>query len=248
MNAWFHLQPRRSTAVAVVLATLSVGASYLAGAAGTIGFFVLRDLVQVIIIGLVAPFVVASAAEWREAGLRFDRPTRYLAVSTLLGGLLVVQFATEANTVTRPIDANLLSGAAYVMVTNVFEVLFFACFLRERFERAFGIVFAILAASAAYSLHHAGFQPEYEKLFLVGVFFLSLQRTVRHWLVLFPLWWVGGLGDVLFRSAETRGVDWLSAAAGWRALLIAAVIASLLWWRREGLFIGRPSREPSAAS
>ncbi len=155
MSPWLRFTPDRDTVAALGLAVASVAASVAAGATGDIGFFVFRDLVQVILVGLVVPVMIARPGEWAAAGVRFDRPLRYLAIGTLLGGLL------------------------------------------------------------------------YTKLFFVGVLFLSILRMARHWLVLFPLWWVGGLGDVLFRSAETAGVDWLGAAAGPKAALIAAVIGAL---------------------
>jgi len=246
VGGWVRFRPDRDTAAAAALAVASVAASFAAGSTDAVGFFVARDLVQVIGIGLAAPFALAREGEWVEAGVRFDRPWPYLAISTVLGGLLLVQFASEPETRARPIDANLLAGAAYVMVTNVFEVLFFACFLRARFERAFGIVAGIVLASGAYSLHHAGFQPEYAKLWFVGLGFLTILRMARHWLVLFPLWWVGGLGDVLFRSTATAEVDWLSVGSGYRAALIAAVIIGLFvvhrptQRRREPVPAGRP--------
>lgn len=230
-GTWLRFRPDGSTATAFALAIGSVAASFAAGALDVVGFFVSRDLIQVIGIGLVAPFALARPGEWAEASVRFDQPWRHLAISVALGALLLVQFVTEAQTMPRALDANLLAGAAYVMVINVFEVLFFACFLRHRFEQAFGIVGGIGLASLFYSLHHAGFQPEYTKLFFVGVLFLTILRAFRHWLVLFPLWWVGGLGDVLFRSVETIDVDWLAAGAGGKAVLVAAVIAALFAWR-----------------
>ncbi|MGF1465634.1 MAG: hypothetical protein ACFCGT_05835 [Sandaracinaceae bacterium] len=55
------------------------------------------------VLGLVAPFLVAGPEEWRAAGLRFDRPLRHLAVGTVLGALLLVQFITEADTTPRPV-------------------------------------------------------------------------------------------------------------------------------------------------
>lgn len=205
-------------------------AAGLFGGESRVMFVVFRDVIQVAIIGIIVPFLLNSKEQYDlfEAGIRFDHPLRYLAVGVVLGALLFVQFLTDGQTTLRAIDSNAISGAVYVIAMNLFEVIFFACFLRHQFEKAFGIIPAIVLASVAYSLHHAGFQPEYLKLFFVGVFFLSIFRIANHWLVLFPLWWVGGLGDVLFRSSETAAVDW--GGAWIRGVLILALVVFELVW------------------
>jgi hypothetical protein len=55
------------------------------------------------------------------------------------------------------------------MVTNVVEVIFFACFIRYYTEKSLGVIPGILIAAAFFSLHHAGFQPEYIKSKKVGI-------------------------------------------------------------------------------
>ncbi len=228
-----RFKPDKQAVQAGFLALASIAASFAAGMLDTlpdpfdrIAFIVFRDLTQIILLGIVFPFILAGrpSRELISSGIRFDKPLRHLGVSTALGALLFLQFCLEPGTSFRPVDSNLLNGAYYVMVANVFEILFFGCFLRFRFERSLGIIPSIVVASGAFSLHHAGFQPEFGKLFLVGILFLSILRAANHWLVLFPLWWVGGLGDVLFRSPETIAVDW-SGAWLWATMILATIVA-----------------------
>ncbi|MEW6406140.1 MAG: hypothetical protein AB1649_30515, partial [Chloroflexota bacterium] len=56
----------------------------------------------------------------------------------------------------------------------------------------------IVLAAGFYSFHHAGFQPEFVKLFFVGLMYMSVFRTTRSLLILYPLFWgVGACWDVL---------------------------------------------------
>jgi len=228
VDRFFHFTPSKNTAMVLLLGVLSVAASFAAGlSTSSFGFTLWRDLIQVILLGILLPaFIMNREAAFVKAGIRFDRPLRYVLISTALGTLLFIQFALEPGTSLQPLNSNLLNGAVYVVVTNIFEIFFFTCFLRHYFEEALGIVPAILLAAAAYSFHHAGFQPEYLKLFLVGLFFISIFRIANHWLVLFPLWWVGGLGDVLFRSPATMSVDW---SGSWiKAVVILSVFIGVM--------------------
>ena len=74
-------------------------------------------------------------------------------------------------------------------------------FLRMSFEKAFGIIPAIILTSVFYSLHHAGFQPEFLHLFLVGLMYSSVFYITKNMLIIFPFFWgVGALWDVLVSS------------------------------------------------
>lgn len=63
-----------------------------------------------------------------------------------------------------------------LIMSTLFEELFFRGFLQTKFEKAFGIIPAIILSGLAFSLYHLGY-PRYRSigllitLFLVGVFF-----------------------------------------------------------------------------
>ena len=54
-------------------------------------------------------------------------------------------------------------------------------YLRMSFEKAFGIIPAVLLTAAFYSLHHAGFQPEFVHLFFVGIMYCSVKHRLNSY-------------------------------------------------------------------
>ena len=80
-------------------------------------------------------------------------------------------------------------------------MVFIYGFLRYEFERAFGILPAILITAIFYSLHHAGFQPEFTKLFFVGIMYVAVYYFTHNIFSIFPFFWgVGAVWDVLVHS------------------------------------------------
>lgn len=53
-------------------------------------------------------------------------------------------------------------------------MIFIYGFLRDQFERAFGMIPAVILTAIFYSFHHDGFQPEFLKLFWVGIIYVSV--------------------------------------------------------------------------
>jgi membrane protease YdiL (CAAX protease family) len=100
-----------------------------------------------------------------------------------------------------------LYAASYILTAGIFEMVFIYGFLRMSFEKAFGIIPAIILTSAFYSFHHAGFQPEFMHLFLVGLMYCSVFYITRNMLVIFPFFWgVGALWDVIISSEAGNGI------------------------------------------
>jgi len=226
-----RFSPDRQLMIAVGAALLSIAVSSLMNVADrNWQRVILRHFLQVTVISTILPFLVLRVRrEFREAAVRFDRPLRYVAISLIIAVLLAVQMGMEIGVQNIRITGfSQLEGAFYVMVTNVVEVFFFACFVRYYLEMSFGALPAIVIAAGLFSLHHAGFQPEYLKLFVVGLVFITILRLANHWLIAFPFWWIGGVFDVLFGSQATSAVDWSGFSI--YALAIFAVIVSLFTW------------------
>ncbi len=174
-------------------------------------WFFIRDVLQIIIIGLLIPlYILSRKNEFKKTGLRFDK-SWLLLIGLFLAGLLLLQFISEGGT-TANLNLFNLDAMFYVMVANIFEIIFFAGFLRNEFEKAFGIIPAIILASLFFSLHHAGFQPEFLKLFFVGLFFISIMRIPNHWFIIIPAWWIGGVWDVLVKAqniVDITKIGWI---------------------------------------
>jgi len=224
--------PNRTFALALGAAALSIIASSLMNLTESgIIRIILRHFVQVIGISLVLPFFVLNRNyEFQKASIRLDHPLRYMAVSSLLAILLAFQMGMDIGPGNiRFTNLTQIEGALYVMATNVAEVIFFACFIRYYIEKSLGVILGIIIAAAIFSLHHAGFQPEYMKLFIVGLVFITILRIANHWLIAFPFWWVGGVFDVMFGSKATATVDWTGFTI--YSVIILAVIIGLFIWK-----------------
>ena len=83
-----------------------------------------------------------------------------------------------------------ISLLAMFISKNTEEMVFIYGFLRYELERAFGILPAILITAIFYSLHHAGFQPEFTKLFFVGIMYVTVFCFTHNIFSIFPFFGV----------------------------------------------------------
>ncbi|MCR5385376.1 MAG: hypothetical protein K6E72_12195 [Saccharofermentans sp.] len=202
----------------------------------TVVSFILRDVLMIFGLGVVfVSLYVEKKGKEVIAELGFSR--RKWALSLILNlafaaGLLAV-FLKDG----KPADVISLKnlyGASYILVAGIFEMTFIYGFLRMSFEKAFGIIPAILLTSVFYSLHHAGFQPEFLHLFLVGLMYCGVFYITRNMMVIFPFFWgVGALWDVLVSS---EAGDEIKNPVSF-AIALIILIASVAWvlirrWRR----------------
>ena len=132
--------------------------------------FVLRDLLMIFGLGIV---FVSLYVKGKEEGLKaigFTGRKNILSLVLdliLAAGLFAMSLKDE-----KPegiLEIKNLYAASYILVAGIFEMTFIYGYLRASFEKAFGIIPAILLTSAFYSFHHAGFQPQILHLFFVGL-------------------------------------------------------------------------------
>lgn len=226
-------EPTKYTYTAFGLGILSILFSYLLIFFPTdTGHWILRIIFQISIIGIILPiFLLSRKGELQMAGLHYDKAYLYFLISIGIAGLLLLQFWLENNALFDQFTKQSWQPAFYVAVANIYEVIFFVIFLRFSFEKAFGIIPAIILSALFYSLHHAGFQPEFAKLFVVGIVFISIFRIANHWLICFPFWWVGGIVDVLTKAeniSDLSGLDWYKSI-----FMLVATIASLFYFKKS---------------
>jgi hypothetical protein len=224
----FKFEPNRYTLLAIILGIFSIGLSFLLNySKNEIIWIISRDILQISIIGVIIPFVILSKQkdDFFKSGIRFDKPFRFIFISIVLGGLLLFQFISEDSDKLYRIGIHSIEPAICVMVINIFEIIFFYAILRFEFEKAFGIIISIVISSAFYSFHHAGFQPEFLKLFLVGLIFMIIYRIANHWLICFPLFWIGGTWDVLVKSDAVTDLSRLV----WRRSIFFLIIYILIF-------------------
>ena len=195
---------------------------------------VIRDIVQIFLVGILFPlvYVQSSGKRFAEFGLSLKKWYIFLPINLMLGALLFFMFLSESP---PPADfrlnAPVLWKAAYVICAVFFELVFFYSFLRTLFERAFGIIPAIVLTACFYAFHHMGFQPEYGKLFFVGLLYATVYRLGNSALLLFPFFLgIGGTYDVLVQSQVVSPILYPEIRTVYLAVLI---LAAVVWtWRK----------------
>lgn len=207
----FRFEPQKEVLWAFLLGISAAAFSFTLNFTYTrLSFILLRDILQVGLIGLLIPTLLLkkTPGRWKNAGLNFEHPLRNILISLGLAVLFSLQFyfGMESGGESFALDTTYIIPAVYVSLINIFEFLFFCLYMNEVFSKSFGIIPAILLSALFYSFHHAGFQPEFLKLFFVGIFFMSLLRIFKSWLAVFPVYWVCALWDVLFLSSATGDI------------------------------------------
>jgi hypothetical protein len=190
----------------------------------------IRDLAMIVLVGVALPlwYIRNHGSDWATFGLTWRRWMVYMPINLLLGALLFLLFRGESP---PPDDfrltASVLWQCSYVMLAGVFEVVFFYSFQRTLFERAFGAIPAILLAAGFYALHHIGFQPEYAKLFPVGLIYALTFRLGNSALLIYPFFWgVGGCYDVLVQSQVVSETLYPEI----RTLVLALLMTLIVIW------------------
>lgn len=175
----------------------------------TVVSFLFRDVCMIFGLGVVfVSLFLEKRDEQTKADLGFSkrRIKLSLVLDIIFAAGLLAMFLKEK------LPGNILSlsnlyAATYIVVAGIFEMTFIYGFLRMSFEKAFGIIPAIILTSVFYSLHHAGFQPEFLHLFFVGFMYCAVYYITQNLLVIFPFFWgVGALWDVIVSSEAGEGI------------------------------------------
>ena len=208
MNKFFRFNFIKETAIAFYAGAGMIFLSLLMLLFGGDSFFdkamsfVLRDLFMIFGLGVV---FVSLYVGGKEEGLKAIGFTGRKTVLSLVldfvfaAGLLAMFLKDEKPA--EILEIKNLYAAVYILVAGIFEMTFIYGYLRASFENAFGIIPAIILTSAFYSFHHAGFQPEFLHLFLVGLMYCAVYYITQNLLIIFPFFWgVGALWDVIVSS------------------------------------------------
>ena len=232
----FRWHPSREALVPAVTGLVVVGLSAIMIAVENISWLgiMVRDIVQVFLVGILFPlvYIQRSGNEFAEFGLSLKKWYIFLPVNLVLGVLLFFMFLSESPPPADfRLDASVLWKAAYVMCALFFELVLFYGFLRTLFERAFGIVPAIVLTALFYAFHHVGFQPEYGKLFWVGLPYATVYRLGNSALLIFPFFLgVGGIYDVLIQSEVVSPILYPEIRTLYLSVLI---LAAAIWtWKK----------------
>ncbi len=209
----FKFQPAKDTLFAftvgilVILTSAALLPFTLSAQFGKIGFIIIRDVIMIFILGIAVPvyyilFVKKEKLDF--IGIKKDKWLISLIISIIFTIFFLFLFMEEAKdlNLTFSLNVKTIKASLYLMlVPGIFEVIFYYGFIRESFERAFGIIPAIVLTALFYSFHHIGFQPEYFDIFFIGILYASVFRITKNVLIIYPFFWgIGACWDVLFIS------------------------------------------------
>lgn len=233
MHKLFRFNFSKQTVIALLAGLMMIALSLLMLPFGsnstfdTIISFILRDVLMIFGLGVVFVSLYTEKHDDDKKSIGFTN--RKIKLSIILN--LVFAACLSGIFLKEQIPQNVLTlsnlyAAVYILVAGIFEMTFIYGFLRMSFEKAFGIIPAILLTSVFYSFHHAGFQPEFLHLFFVGVMYCSVYYITQNLLIVFPFFWgVGALWDVIVSSEAGEGIKNI------QSFIFALIVLSLsiLW-------------------
>lgn len=171
---------------------------------------ILRDILMILVLGFFFPLyftIIENKKSVSVLGIHKKKIVISLAINIIAAIMLLVMFIS-GNTETIMFSKNSFFAITYILVAGVFEMVCIYGFFRYEVERAFGIIPAIIMTAVFYSLHHAGFQPEFLKLFFVGIMYVSVFYITKNIFSIFPFFWgVGAIWDVLINSEAGKQIE-----------------------------------------
>lgn len=210
-NKWLHFDIDKENTFGLVggliMVLLSMAMSLFDSEIGNI---ILRDILMILFLGFLTPIyyiLIIKKKNLSVLGIHKNKLTASLIINVIAGMSLLAMFISQ-NTEDINININSFYAITYILVAGIFEMIFIYGFLRYEFERAFGILPAIFITAAFYSLQHAGFQPEFAKLFFVGVMYVTVFYFTHNIFSIFPFFWgVGAIWDVLVNSEAGSQIE-----------------------------------------
>lgn len=235
MKGLFRFKMTKDLLTAVIAGAAMIGLSLLMlpfsgdSVTDTVISFLLRDVLMIFGLGVVFVSVYADKKGkdiFQDIGFTGRKMILSIVLDVVFAAGLAAMFMKDGmpgNILTM----NNLFAAAYILTAGIFEMTFIYGFLRMSFEKAFGIIPSIILTSAFYSLHHAGFQPEFLHLFLVGLMYCSVFYITRNMLIIFPFFWgVGALWDVIISSGAGEEIKNIESFA----FAVIVLLLTLMWF------------------
>lgn len=175
-----------------------------------IAHIILRDILMILVLGFFFPLyytVIINKKPVSVLGIKKEKIIVSLIINLAAGIMLLAMFVSKNE---QPISfsKNSFFAVTYILVAGIFEMIAIYGFFRYEIERAFGLIPAIIITAAFYSLHHTGFQPEFTKLFFVGIMYVTVFYITKNIFCIFPFFWgVGAIWDVLINSEAGNQIE-----------------------------------------
>lgn len=191
----------------IIMIALSVSMNFFPN--NKIASFFLRDFLMILLLGYAFPLyfiIIHKNRSISSIGITQRKLKLSLLINILAAISLLANFISKKTTALE-FTINNFYAIVYIFAAGLFEMVFIYGFLRYGFESAFGVIPSILLTSTFYSFHHAGFQPEFLKLFFVGILYSSTFYITRNIFIIFPFFWgVGAVWDVLVNSTAGNAI------------------------------------------
>ncbi len=175
-----------------------------------IAHIILRDILMILVLGFFFPLYYTTIVNKKPIsvlGIKKDKIIFSLIINFIAALMLLAMFIFK-NEQPVSFSKNSFFAVTYIIIAGIFEMVAIYGFLRYEMERAFGILPAIIITAAFYSLHHAGFQPEFIKLFFVGMMYVMVFYITKNIFCIFPFFWgVGAIWDVLINSEAGKQIE-----------------------------------------
>jgi membrane protease YdiL (CAAX protease family) len=199
----FRWKPSKETFIAFAVGGIIILLSLLLKFVPNIwGSIFIQNILMVLGSIAFSLYYIQRKKQFEKFGIHNKKWLLFLAINLFLGIVLFFMFMQES-----PLPSGFSFSSAmswkiiYLMLVGIFEVIVFYSFIRTILEKSFGIIPAIILTALFYSFHHAGFQPEFVKLFFVGILYATVFRIGNSALLIYPFFWgVGGCYDVLVQS------------------------------------------------
>jgi hypothetical protein len=233
LSKLFRWQPSREIFIPIIAGFVVLGLSVLMIPTREVPWvsILIRDIGMIFLAGLFFPLVYMKrfGSTFKDFGLTLKRWYIVIPINFVLGVLLFLLFISENPNTKLFIDGKTLTNISFIMLSGVFEVVFFYSFQRTLFEQAFGIIPGIILAALFYSFHHLGFQPEFGKLFFVGLMYATTFRIGNSVFIIYPFFWgVGGCYDVLIQSQKVSPILYPGIRSLYLGILIIALLILIL--------------------
>ena len=233
----FRWRPNRDLAVVALSWILVVGAlslsTYVVGQEflGGMGYFIMYAVIGATLFGIGLPLywmVVVNKRPVSDLGLTFQHWKLSLALQIVLTLLVNAPRLLQLRT---PVFQHLFPLLCMALAIGLFEAVFWRGWVQLRLEEAFGVLPAIVIASALYAAYHIGYgMPTSVMVFLffIGLMFAVVFRITKSVLILWPLFQPGG--QLITLISDNLSLPFL-AFLGFVDVL--ALMFFLVWWANK---------------
>lgn len=226
---------------ALSIATFVVGREFLGG----MGYFFMYAILGATLCGIGLPLywmVVIKKRPLSDLGLTFQNWKLSLVIQVILTLLINVPRLVQLD---FPPFQQFFPLLCMALAIGFFEAVFWRGWVQLRLEEAFGILPAILIASALYAVYHIGYgMPASEMLFLffIGLMFAIVFRITKSILILWPLFQPGG--QLITLVSDNLSLPFMAFLGFVDAL---ALMFFLVWWANK-YYKNHSAKHPSKAA